>query len=103
MASPRESTKPQDAHNESASISQEVRSTDQVRDKVQEAGAQVREKAQELRSQVQEVAAEYYAQGRERALEVEQTLEARIREKPLQSLLIAGGVGLLIGLLCRRG
>jgi ElaB/YqjD/DUF883 family membrane-anchored ribosome-binding protein len=49
-----------------------------------------------------EIASEYYQQGREQVLALEQTIEAQIRDKPIQSLLIAGGVGLLIGFLCRR-
>jgi len=32
----------------------------------------------------------------------EQGLEARIREKPLESVLIAAGIGLLVGVLWRR-
>jgi ElaB/YqjD/DUF883 family membrane-anchored ribosome-binding protein len=74
----------------------------QIRDKVQETSAQVRDKAQDLGSQAKEKASEYYAQGRESLAELNHTLEAQIRERPLQSLLIAGGMGLLLGLLWRR-
>ena len=45
---------------------------------------------------------EYYQQGREKVQVLEQTLEAQIRAKPIQSLLIAGGIGLLLGLLWNR-
>ena len=45
---------------------------------------------------------EYYEQGRESLQDLNQTLEAQIRERPLQTLLVAGGIGLLLGLLWRR-
>jgi ElaB/YqjD/DUF883 family membrane-anchored ribosome-binding protein len=32
----------------------------------------------------------------------QEQLEQQIREKPIQSLLIAGGVGVLLGILLRR-
>jgi ElaB/YqjD/DUF883 family membrane-anchored ribosome-binding protein len=70
----------------------------QLYDKAQELGMQ----AQQLGTQVKETASQYYEQGREGLQELNKTLEAQIREKPLQSLLIAGGVGLLVGLLWRR-
>jgi len=81
----------------------------QIRDTAQEVGTQIRDKAQEVGTQAQELGtraqeavAEYYVQGRESLQELEHTIEARIREKPLQSIMIAGGVGLLLGLLWRR-
>jgi ElaB/YqjD/DUF883 family membrane-anchored ribosome-binding protein len=39
---------------------------------------------------------------RQQAQELQHTLESRIREKPLSAVLIAAGVGLLIGILWRR-
>jgi ElaB/YqjD/DUF883 family membrane-anchored ribosome-binding protein len=81
----------------------------QVRDRVSETGDQVREharevggQAKELGDEAMEVVAAYYEQGRAKMREWEETLETQLREKPLQSLLIAGGVGLLLGLLWRR-
>ena len=70
----------------------------QMRDKAQELGAQ----AQQLGTQVQETASQYYEQGRETVQEWSQSLEAQVRQKPLQSLLVVGGIGLLLGLLWRR-
>jgi ElaB/YqjD/DUF883 family membrane-anchored ribosome-binding protein len=78
------------------------RSTEGLRDQVQEAGREVVHKAQELSEQGQELASEYYQQGREQALVWQKRLEQQIREKPIQSLVMAGGVGLLLGLLWRR-
>ena len=47
-------------------------------------------------------AGEYYQQGVKRAKGMERDLEARIKAHPLQSLLIALGVGWLFGLFFRR-
>ena len=69
---------------------------------VQDLGTQVSHTAQELTAQGKEVAAEYYQEGRERVLAWQQQLEEQVREKPMQSLLIAAGIGLVIGLLKRR-
>ncbi len=67
-----------------------------------ETGKERRDQAQELIAQGQEVAAAYYEEGRNQVLAWQQQLENQVREKPLQSLLIAAGVGLLFGLLRRR-
>jgi len=53
-------------------------------------------------TQGKEVAAEYYAEGRNQLLAWQQHLENQVREKPLQSVLLAAGVGLLYALLRRR-
>jgi ElaB/YqjD/DUF883 family membrane-anchored ribosome-binding protein len=68
----------------------------------EEAEKEIRGQAQELISQGKEVAAEYYEEGRNQVLAWQQQLEYQVREKPLQSLLMAAGVGLLLGLLRRR-
>ena len=65
-------------------------------------GMEKRDQAQELIAQGKEVAAEYYEEGRNQVLAWQQQLENQVREKPLQSLLVAAGVGLLFGLLRRR-
>jgi ElaB/YqjD/DUF883 family membrane-anchored ribosome-binding protein len=67
-----------------------------------ETGKEMREQAQELMAQGKEVAAEYYEEGRNQVLAWQRQVENQVREKPLQSLLIAAGVGLLFGLLRRR-
>ena len=74
----------------------------QVRDRVQEAGAQVRDKAQEASREVADTASEYYQQGRKQMEAVEHTLEDGIRAKPLQSLFIAAGIGMLLGLVLKK-
>jgi ElaB/YqjD/DUF883 family membrane-anchored ribosome-binding protein len=67
-----------------------------------ETGKEIRDQAQDLIAQGKEVATEYYEEGRNQVLVWQQQLENQVREKPLQSLLIAAGVGLLFGLLRRR-
>jgi ElaB/YqjD/DUF883 family membrane-anchored ribosome-binding protein len=65
-------------------------------------GSQVREQAGEQFDQMRQQANDYYEQGRQRAMEMEQSLEEYVQEKPIQALLIAAGVGMLLGLLWKR-
>jgi ElaB/YqjD/DUF883 family membrane-anchored ribosome-binding protein len=74
----------------------------QGRDKAQAAGAQVRDKAQEMVRQGADTASDYYQQGRQQLEAVEHTLEDAIRAKPLQSILIAAGIGMVLGLLVKK-
>jgi ElaB/YqjD/DUF883 family membrane-anchored ribosome-binding protein len=74
----------------------------QVRDRVQEAGTQVRDRAQEMVRQGAETAADYYRQGRQHVAAVENTLEEAMRTKPLQSILMAAGFGMLLTLLLKK-
>jgi ElaB/YqjD/DUF883 family membrane-anchored ribosome-binding protein len=85
-----------------ASTRPDGRNTAERYDHMQETAQEMRDKAQELMTQGKEVAAEYYEEGRNQVLAWQQQLETQVREKPLQSLLIAAGVGLLFGLLRRR-
>ena len=70
----------------------------QGRDTTQEVSAQVTETAR----QVGETASQYYEQGRQQLAGLEQSFEENIRAKPLQSVLLATGIGLLLGLLWRK-
>ena len=81
----------------------------QIRHTVGELGAQLRDTAQDMSTQAQalgtqakETVSEYYEQGRETLRALPQTVEAQIRAHPLEAMLLAGGVGLLLGLLWRR-
>jgi ElaB/YqjD/DUF883 family membrane-anchored ribosome-binding protein len=69
---------------------------------VQEIGRISRDIAQETMGMLKENAGEYYQQGIERAKGMEQDLEKRIKEKPMQSLLIALGLGFIVGWLFHR-
>jgi ElaB/YqjD/DUF883 family membrane-anchored ribosome-binding protein len=68
----------------------------------QEPAQEMRDHAQALMTQGKEVAAEYYAEGRNQLLAWQQQLENQVREKPLHSVVLAAGVGLLYALLRRR-
>lgn len=74
----------------------------QVGQNLRELGSQARDVAQEQYSRLRQSATDYYSQGRERAVEWEQGLENYIHEKPIQAVLIAAGVGVLLGLLWKR-
>ena len=83
--------------------------TQQLKDKASEvaqslrdAGSNVTEKAREQYDNLRESASEYYDYGREQALEWQQQAEDYIREQPLKSVLIAAGVGIVLGVLWRR-
>jgi ElaB/YqjD/DUF883 family membrane-anchored ribosome-binding protein len=67
----------------------------QVKETMQDVGIQVKETMQAAGTQV-------YEQGRESFQDLNRTIEAQIRERPIQALLVAGGIGVLLGLLWRR-
>lgn len=77
-------------------------SPSEQRESMQDAGQEVGHKVQEMAKQGQEAAAEYYQQGREQVLAWQRQIEHQVREKPIQSLFVAAGLGLLFGLLRRR-
>ncbi|HTU26707.1 MAG TPA: hypothetical protein VMF30_14965 [Pirellulales bacterium] len=74
----------------------------QIQDAVGQHAAEIRDatvrKAEDLRDR----AGEYYEENIGRAIDIERTLEQRIREKPLQSIAIAAGVGMFLGVLWSR-
>jgi ElaB/YqjD/DUF883 family membrane-anchored ribosome-binding protein len=81
----------------------------QVRDWAQEKGSQIKEGAQEAMqqvgtsvSQLAESSSQLLDRSRETIGQLEEGLEDRIRSKPLQSVLIAAGVGVLLGLIWKR-
>jgi ElaB/YqjD/DUF883 family membrane-anchored ribosome-binding protein len=61
-----------------------------------------KDRAQEYLETGKEKAHEYYEMSKAKAQEWENTVEQYIREKPLQSVLMAAGVGALVGFLLRR-
>ena len=75
----------------------------QVGENLRNLGTQVRDQATQQYDQLRSQATEYYDQGRQRAMEMEQNLEQYVQEKPIQALLMAAGVGMLLGLLWKRG
>ena len=69
---------------------------------LQEMGGIVRDAAQEKLGQVRENASEYYEQGRDKVHDVVCTFEQFVRQQPVKSVLIAAGVGWLLGRFLRR-
>jgi len=74
----------------------------QAREWAEGVGSQIKEGAQEAMHQVSASAAQLSKQGRAAAGQLEMTVEDAIREKPLQAVLVAAGVGMLVGLLWRK-
>jgi ElaB/YqjD/DUF883 family membrane-anchored ribosome-binding protein len=74
----------------------------EVKKDLQEMGQTVRDAAQEQLNQVGEKASEYYEQGRDGVHGVACACEQFVRQRPLASILIAVGVGGLLGFLWRR-
>jgi len=68
-----------------------------VSDDIQGMGTIARDAAQEKFEQMQDNASELYDEGRDTARRAARSLEQYIAEQPLTSMLIAGGVGLLLG------
>ena len=75
-------------------------------EELREKATQVRQDIRDLGVVAKDVAAEkvdhWYKEGREKVVQFEQTLENRIRAHPLQSVMIAAGVGFLAGYLVSR-
>ena len=69
---------------------------------LQELGGAASDAAQEKLGQVSENASEYYEQGRDKVHDVVCTFEQFVRQQPFKSVLIAAGVGWLLGRFWRR-
>ena len=69
----------------------------EVTDDIQALGGTVRDAAQEKLGQVGEKAVEYYEQGRAKLRGVTCPCEQFLRERPLSCVLMAAGIGWLLG------
>lgn len=74
----------------------------EVAEDLQEMGGTVKDAAQEKLGQVGEKASEYYEQGREKAHGVACACEQFVRERPLGTVLVAAGIGWLLGRFWKR-
>jgi ElaB/YqjD/DUF883 family membrane-anchored ribosome-binding protein len=70
--------------------------------KLQDIGSKATEAAREEYDHLRDTAGEYFHDGRERARQWRSDMEEYVQEKPLKSLLIAAGVGMLFGFIWRR-
>ena len=68
-----------------------------VSNDLKEMGHIVTDAAQEKLGQVRENATNFYEQGRDKIYGAGSTLEKYIRERPVKSILIAAGIGVLFG------
>ncbi|HEY1922746.1 MAG TPA: hypothetical protein VGG44_08260 [Tepidisphaeraceae bacterium] len=73
-----------------------------VAEDVRAMGGQVGKAAREQYENLRSKASDYVEQGRGKAEEWESDLEGYIKAKPVQALLVAAGVGVILGLLWRR-
>ena len=69
---------------------------------LRELGHLTKEAAQETLRDTRQSASELYDQGRRKAGDLEAQVAEYVKEKPVQSVLIAAGVGLLLGALLSR-
>lgn len=101
-------------------ISDEARTVEGGMARMSEAAANVKEKAREVGHQAREMgehareaaaekmhelrdrAGDYYKQGRRQAVKLEHRVENYVQEHPMESLLIAAGVGLVAGFFMRH-
>ncbi|HEY3244886.1 MAG TPA: DUF883 C-terminal domain-containing protein [Phycisphaerae bacterium] len=81
----------------------------QLREKAEQVGQSIRDMAEAARDtgreqidRAKERAVEYYEEGREHVRLWGENVEAYVQEQPLRALLIAAGVGLLLGVMWRR-
>ncbi len=74
----------------------------EVSQNLRDLGSQARDTAQQKYEELRNSAGDYYEQGRHKAHEWEHTLEEYVHEKPLQAVLIAAGVGVVLGMLWKR-
>ena len=69
---------------------------------IQELGGMARDMAQEKVGQLRASASEYCKGRRDKVRQVEHSFEQFVRQQPLKSILIAAGVGMLLGGLWMR-
>ncbi|MDZ4819255.1 MAG: hypothetical protein SGJ20_09810 [Planctomycetota bacterium] len=74
----------------------------ELKENLQNMGAAAKDAAQRKLEGVSESLSGYYEQGRECAADFEQSLETKIRERPIGAILVAAGVGFLVGMCWTR-
>jgi len=77
-----------------------------VKETAQHIGTQVKETVQDMGTQAKETmqaaGTQAYEQGRESLQDLNLTIMGQIRRRPIQALLVAGGIGVLFGILWQR-
>jgi ElaB/YqjD/DUF883 family membrane-anchored ribosome-binding protein len=65
-------------------------------------GSQAKEVVQERWDNLRNTASDVVEQGRDKLQDVEHAVEERIQNRPFMAILMAIGLGFLVGFLCRR-
>ncbi len=73
-----------------------------VRDDLRELGGVAREAAQEKLQEAGQITSDYVEGKKEQFHELEDELVAYVRAKPIQAVLMAAGIGALLGMYWRR-
>ncbi len=86
-----------------------AKDTDHLRSKMSELGKETQELGKITKDLagdtvdfISKNAVEYYKQGVQEARKLEKTVSGKIQERPLQAIMIATGVGLVLGALWKR-
>jgi ElaB/YqjD/DUF883 family membrane-anchored ribosome-binding protein len=74
----------------------------ETRDNIVDMGHIAKDAVQDKLHDLKEGAADKYEQGKEKLQSLEKTLERRVRESPMKSVLVAAGIGLALGIIWRR-
>ena len=74
----------------------------ETRENIADMGHLAKETVQDKLHELKDRAAESYADGKEKLQDIEKSLARHVRESPMKSVLIAAGVGLVLGVLWRR-
>jgi ElaB/YqjD/DUF883 family membrane-anchored ribosome-binding protein len=70
---------------------------------VQKMGAEIKKSMKLRAADMKEAAGDYLAQGQKKARSLEKSIEKKISKRPLASLALAAGCGIVLGWCCRRG
>lgn len=73
-----------------------------VTEAVSEKYDQIKNAASEKYDQLKNNAVEYYEAGRDKAVEWRDQVENYVREQPIKAVLMAAGVGVILGILWKR-
>ena len=89
--------------NEGSSVATQLKDkASELKDKASELTSNIKDAATEQLQNVRDTAEEYYGQGRAKAQEWERGLEEYVQEQPIKALLIAAGVGIVLGIIWKR-
>ena len=73
-----------------------------VRDQASHVAGKISDAASQSYEHLRDTASDYYQQGREKAQHWQEAVEDYVTERPIKSLLIAAGIGALLGVLWKK-